>query len=82
MRGAFIANFPRCSFQEKKLNGRAGRNCSRSCCAANENFMKLRPGFPERWPVPKPPGLLCIALMSVLDAHFEVSLRECGGRQV
>ena len=24
-------------------------------------------GFPERWPVPKPPGLLCSGLMSVSD---------------
>ena len=46
--GAFIANFPRCSFQEKRLNGRAGRSCGRSCCAANENFMRsLRPWLPR-----------------------------------
>ena len=46
--GAFIANFPRCSLQEESLNGRAGRNCGRSCCAANENFMQsLWPWLPR-----------------------------------
>ena len=39
-------------------------------------------GFPERWPVPEPPGLLCSALMSGWMLHFEASLGECGGRQV
>lgn len=55
-------------FPREEANGRAGRNCSRSYSAANENFMKSVAVASQRDGQPKPPGLLCIALMSVLDA--------------
>lgn len=40
VKGVFIATPPRCSLEEARLNGRAGRNCRRPSCAANENFMQ------------------------------------------
>lgn len=40
VKGVFIATLPRCSLEEKRLNGKAGRNCSRPSCAANENSMQ------------------------------------------
>lgn len=40
VKGVFTATLPRCSLEEKRLNGRAGRQCSRPSCAANENFMQ------------------------------------------